>query len=65
MEAGSKAGIRKKKLAVFVSGAGKDFKAINEGCVGGSIHGDVVIVVANHHGKIDVKLVCFLTIVYI
>lgn len=38
---------RRKKLAVFVSGGGSNFKKIHEGCIGGSVKGDVVLLVTN------------------
>ncbi|KAL0695869.1 hypothetical protein Bca4012_063049 [Brassica carinata] len=38
---------RRKKLAVFVSGGGSNFKKIHEGCIGGSVNGDVVLLVTN------------------
>lgn len=47
-----KDGIEKKKLAVFVSGGGSNFRSIHEACVGGSVHGDVVVLVTNKHGKL-------------
>ncbi|KAK3218893.1 hypothetical protein Dsin_012863, partial [Dipteronia sinensis] len=49
-EKDSKDGIVKKKLAVFVSGGGSNFRSIHEGCVGGSVHGDVSVLVTNKHG---------------
>ncbi|XP_050375651.1 phosphoribosylglycinamide formyltransferase, chloroplastic [Argentina anserina] len=42
--------IRRKKLAVFVSGGGSNFRSIHEACVRGSIHGDVVVLVTNKQG---------------
>ncbi|CAA7061286.1 unnamed protein product [Microthlaspi erraticum] len=39
--------IRRKKLAVFVSGGGSNFKKIHQGCSGDSIKGDVVLLVTN------------------
>lgn len=48
-----KYGIKKKKLAVFVSGGGSNFRSIHAACVGGSVHGDVVVLVTNKHGKIS------------
>ncbi|KAJ0081896.1 hypothetical protein Patl1_09818 [Pistacia atlantica] len=45
-----KAGIKKKNLAVFVSGGGSNFQSIHDACVGGSIHGDVVVLVTNKLG---------------
>ncbi|KAJ4713168.1 phosphoribosylglycinamide formyltransferase, chloroplastic-like [Melia azedarach] len=44
-----KDGIKKKKLAVFVSGGGSNFRSIHAACVGGSVHGDVVVLVTNKH----------------
>ncbi|GAV67741.1 Formyl_trans_N domain-containing protein [Cephalotus follicularis] len=41
---------KKKKLAVFVSGGGSNFKAIHETCVAGSVHGEVVVLVTNKRG---------------
>ncbi|KAJ0230976.1 Phosphoribosylglycinamide formyltransferase [Hirschfeldia incana] len=37
----------RKKLAVFVSGGGSNFKKIHEGCIRGSVKGDVVLLVTN------------------
>jgi len=37
----------KKKLAVFVSGGGSNFKAIHAKCLDGTINGEVVLVVSN------------------
>ncbi|XP_038896301.1 phosphoribosylglycinamide formyltransferase, chloroplastic [Benincasa hispida] len=42
--------IRKKKLAVFVSGGGSNFRSINEASLEGSIHGEIVVVVTNKSG---------------
>lgn len=39
--------IRKKKLAVFVSGGGSNFRSIHEASVEGSIHGEIGVVVTN------------------
>lgn len=50
-ETDNRAGIRKKNLAVFVSGGGSNFKSIHEGCVNRSIHGDVAVLVTNKRGK--------------
>lgn len=36
-----------KKLAVFVSGGGSNFRAIHDAIIGGKIRGDVVVVVTN------------------
>ncbi|KAG7656053.1 Formyl transferase N-terminal [Arabidopsis suecica] len=38
---------RRKKLAVFVSGGGSNFRKIHEGCSDGSVNGDVVLLVTN------------------
>ncbi|PRQ19106.1 putative phosphoribosylglycinamide formyltransferase [Rosa chinensis] len=43
-------GIRRKKLAVFVSGGGSNFRSIHEACIRGSIHGDIVVLVTNKQG---------------
>lgn len=37
----------KKRLAVFVSGGGSNFKAIHAACLDGRIHGEVVVVVSD------------------
>ncbi|WCJ36693.1 Phosphoribosylglycinamide formyltransferase chloroplastic [Euphorbia peplus] len=42
--------VKKKKLAVFVSGGGSNFKTIHDSCIQGSIHGDIVVVVTDKHG---------------
>lgn len=42
--------IKKKKLAIFVSGGGSNFKSIHEACVKGSIYGDIVVLVTNKQG---------------
>lgn len=39
--------VRRKKLAVFVSGGGSNFKSIHEASKRGSLHGDVVVLVTN------------------
>ncbi|WJX16510.1 Phosphoribosylglycinamide formyltransferase (GART) [Trifolium repens] len=38
---------RRKKLAVFVSGGGSNFKSIHEASKRGSLHGDVIVLVTN------------------
>ncbi|KAL1204987.1 Phosphoribosylglycinamide formyltransferase [Cardamine amara subsp. amara] len=43
----SRDGTKRKKLAVFVSGGGSNFKKIHEGCSVGSVKGDVVLLVTN------------------
>jgi len=42
---------RRKKLAVFVSGGGSNFKSIHEASKRGSLHGDVVVLVTNKSGN--------------
>ncbi|XP_065879570.1 phosphoribosylglycinamide formyltransferase, chloroplastic-like [Euphorbia lathyris] len=42
--------VKRKKLAVFVSGGGSNFKSIHEACLQGSIYGDIVAVVTDKHG---------------
>ncbi|KAH1194407.1 Phosphoribosylglycinamide formyltransferase, chloroplastic [Glycine max] len=39
--------VRRKKLAVFVSGGGSNFRAIHEASKRGSLHGDVLVLVTN------------------
>ncbi|KAJ9182581.1 hypothetical protein P3X46_006562 [Hevea brasiliensis] len=41
--------LQRKKLAVFVSGGGSNFKSIHQACLQGSVHGDVVVLVTNKH----------------
>lgn len=45
-----KHGVKKKKLAVFVSGGGSNFRSIHEACIAGSVHGEVVVLVTNKGG---------------
>ncbi|XP_062162995.1 phosphoribosylglycinamide formyltransferase, chloroplastic [Alnus glutinosa] len=45
-----KNGIRRKKLAVFVSGGGSNSRSIHEASLRGSVHGDIVVLVTNKHG---------------
>lgn len=45
-----KAKIRRKNLAVFVSGGGSNFRSIYEATLNGSVHGDIVVLVTNKHG---------------
>lgn len=49
-DADDPAGLRRKRLAVFVSGGGSNFRSIYEATVNGSIHGDVVVLVTNKPG---------------
>lgn len=41
------ANIRKKILAVFVSGGGSNFRSLHEATVAGSVHGDIALLVTN------------------
>lgn len=43
-------GVRRKKLAVFVSGGGSNFRSIHEASLLGSIHGDIVVLVTDKQG---------------
>lgn len=45
-----RSGVRRKKLAVFVSGGGSNFRSIHEASLRGSIHGDIVVLVTNKLG---------------
>ncbi|ONK81947.1 uncharacterized protein A4U43_C01F34550 [Asparagus officinalis] len=47
---GSKSAIRRKRLAVFVSGGGSNFRSIHEATLGDSVHGDVVVLVTDKPG---------------
>ncbi|KAJ8751724.1 hypothetical protein K2173_025897 [Erythroxylum novogranatense] len=42
--------LRRKRLAVFVSGGGSNFMSIHEACLQGSVHGDIVVLVTNKAG---------------
>lgn len=42
--------VKRKKLAVFVSGGGSNFRSIQEACAAGSINGDIVLLVTNKKG---------------
>ncbi|KAE8728855.1 Phosphoribosylglycinamide formyltransferase [Hibiscus syriacus] len=46
---GSKSWVKRRKLAVFVSGGGSNFRSINQACIEGSVNGDVVVLVTNKH----------------
>lgn len=51
-DAGDAAGAgRRKRLAVFVSGGGSNFRAIHEAALGGAVHGDVVALVTDKPGE--------------
>lgn len=39
--------VKRKKLAVFVSGGGSNFKSIHDACFEGLVHGDIVVLVTN------------------
>nr|DAD23521.1 TPA_asm: hypothetical protein HUJ06_024984 [Nelumbo nucifera] len=43
-------GVRHKKLAVFVSGGGSNFRSIHEATVEGRVKGDIVVLVTNKSG---------------
>ncbi|KAK4421383.1 Phosphoribosylglycinamide formyltransferase, chloroplastic [Sesamum alatum] len=45
----AKAKLRRKNLAVFVSGGGSNFRSIYEATLNGSVHGDVVVLVTSKH----------------
>ena len=47
-------GVRRKKLAVFVSGGGSNFRSIHEASLGGSVHGDFVVLVTNKRGFLSI-----------
>lgn len=49
-EKGLESGIRRKNLAVFVSGGGSNFRSIHEACLRGSVHGDIVVLATNKSG---------------
>lgn len=43
--------LRRKKLAVFVSGGGSNFRSIHEASKRGSLNGDVIVLVTNKKGN--------------
>ncbi|KAJ1271044.1 hypothetical protein BS78_06G098900 [Paspalum vaginatum] len=49
-DGGGTAAGRRKRLAVFVSGGGSNFRAIHEAALGGAVHGDVVALVTDKPG---------------
>lgn len=55
-------GVRRKKLAVFVSGGGSNFKSIHKASLGGSVHGDIVVLVTNKRGFLSIFMYLFLFI---
>lgn len=50
-EVRSQVTVRRKKLAVFVSGGGSNFRSIHAASKEGSLHGDVVVLVTNKSGN--------------
>lgn len=44
--------IRRKRLAVFVSGGGSNFRSIHEATLGDSVHGDVMVLVTDKPGTV-------------
>ncbi|KAK9060410.1 hypothetical protein SSX86_021114 [Deinandra increscens subsp. villosa] len=42
-------GVRRKNLAVFVSGGGSNFRAVHQATVSGDVHGNFVVLVTNKH----------------
>lgn len=59
---GSKSWVKRKRLAVFVSGGGSNFRSINQACIEGSVNGDVVVLVTNKHGNLRLILFFWLDI---
>lgn len=49
-------GVRRKRLAVFVSGGGSNFRSIHEAALGGKVNGDVVALVTDKPGDHDCLL---------
>ncbi|XP_052183286.1 phosphoribosylglycinamide formyltransferase, chloroplastic isoform X2 [Diospyros lotus] len=47
---GLQTGIRRKNLAVFVSGGGSNFRSVHEATLAGAVHGDIVVLVTNKPG---------------
>ncbi|KAF1883227.1 hypothetical protein Lal_00030331 [Lupinus albus] len=48
--------VRRKKLAVFVSGGGSNFRSIHEASLKESLHGDIVVLVTNK--TVQMRLCC-------
>lgn len=44
--------LTKKKLAVFVSGGGSNFRSIYEATLEGTVHGEVAVLVTNKKGRV-------------
>lgn len=51
-----RSGVRRKKLAVFVSGGGSNFRSIHEAFLHESIHGDIVVLVTNKSGTVFMRV---------
>ncbi|KAK1414408.1 hypothetical protein QVD17_30152 [Tagetes erecta] len=49
LETSSDDGVRRKNLAVFVSGGGSNFRAVHQATVKGDVHGRFVVLVTNKH----------------
>ncbi|XWS12907.1 hypothetical protein CRYUN_Cryun37aG0130500 [Craigia yunnanensis] len=45
----SKTWVKRKRMAVFVSGGGSNFRSIHQACLEDSVNGDVVVLVTNKH----------------
>ena len=50
LEDSVRAKVRRKNLAVFVSGGGSNYKSLHEATVNGFIHGDISVLVTNKPG---------------
>jgi phosphoribosylglycinamide formyltransferase len=46
-------GVERRRLAVFVSGGGSNFRAIHDAALGGEVNGDVVALVTDKPGDDD------------
>jgi phosphoribosylglycinamide formyltransferase len=44
-------GVSRKRLAVFVSGGGSNFRSIHEAALGGKVNGDVAVLVTDKPGE--------------
>lgn len=51
--------LKKKKLAVFVSGGGSNFRSIYEATLEGTVHGEVAVLVTNKNGRVFFGKVLF------
>ena len=63
-EKGLESGIRRKNLAVFVSGGGSNFRSIHEACLRGSVHGDIVVLATNKSGIIFCFNLLFIRLIH-